>query len=322
VNKAYPTYITILHHQNPFGMLLVGRNWAAGIEYKYGFNGKENDDEIAGNNNALDFGARIYDARLGRWMSVDKYKQFYPCISPYVFCGGNPINFVDADGNVIRDKDGNIVFVPLGSMQVAHPSGSKATVTVGYIFADDGTQIMVYRNEDTEKVGWNTDCHGSSFADGIFWIDNNQVPTILAHDGYAEVDYERRIEGDKVIYADKSNNVVDSRTVTSDINKVKGQGGLEEADYVTGIDDAWDSDNKRIFRKESVDLVYTDEQISNLNTQINNEGTYGLTETSSRTAALPKQVNSKEKYVEEHYSPEKEDHDVSPSQGNDLHYPK
>ena len=62
MNKSYPTYFTSRHLHNPFGMLLEGRNWAAGSEYKYGFNGKESDDEIAGNNNALDFGARIYDA--------------------------------------------------------------------------------------------------------------------------------------------------------------------------------------------------------------------------------------------------------------------
>ena len=56
---------------SPFGMGMVGRSWEAGSGYRYGFNGKENEDEIAGNNNAIDFGARLYDSRLGRWFSCD-----------------------------------------------------------------------------------------------------------------------------------------------------------------------------------------------------------------------------------------------------------
>ncbi len=41
--------------------------------YRYGFNGKEKDDEVKGEGNSLDFGARMYDSRLGRFLSIDKY---------------------------------------------------------------------------------------------------------------------------------------------------------------------------------------------------------------------------------------------------------
>ena len=41
------------------------------VSYRFGFNGKENDNEVKGAGNSVDFGARIYDSRLGRWMSVD-----------------------------------------------------------------------------------------------------------------------------------------------------------------------------------------------------------------------------------------------------------
>jgi len=98
---------------NPLGMLLVDRNLAAGSEYKYGFNGKENDDEIAGNNNALDFGARIYDVRLGRWLSVDPIEKKYAMYSAYAFCVNNPILFVDLDGNdwFINTRTGMVVYI-------------------------------------------------------------------------------------------------------------------------------------------------------------------------------------------------------------------
>ncbi len=61
---------------------------------RMGFNGMENDDEVYGNNNALNFGARIYDPRLGRWMSIDYLTKAYAPISPYVYALDNPIIFM------------------------------------------------------------------------------------------------------------------------------------------------------------------------------------------------------------------------------------
>ena len=66
--------------------------------YLFGFNGMENDDEIAGNDNALDFGARIYDARLGRWLGIDQASELFAAESPYLFAGCNPIFFIDNNG--------------------------------------------------------------------------------------------------------------------------------------------------------------------------------------------------------------------------------
>jgi len=54
---------------SPFGMQLDGRTQSSN-SYRYGFNGMEKDDEVKGEGNSLDFGARIYDPRVGRWMST------------------------------------------------------------------------------------------------------------------------------------------------------------------------------------------------------------------------------------------------------------
>jgi len=54
------------------------------IIYDFGFNGQEMDDEIQGDGNSYDFGARTYDSRLGRWLSVDPQANSYPSYSPYV----------------------------------------------------------------------------------------------------------------------------------------------------------------------------------------------------------------------------------------------
>ncbi|HPH37715.1 MAG TPA: RHS repeat-associated core domain-containing protein, partial [Sediminibacterium sp.] len=76
--------------------IMPQRSMSSG-SYRYGFNGKENDNEVKGNGNHLDYGARVYDSRLGRWFSVDKIIK--PSFSSYQFAKGNPINFIDPDGN-------------------------------------------------------------------------------------------------------------------------------------------------------------------------------------------------------------------------------
>ncbi len=70
-------------------------------KYRWGFNGKETDNEVKGAGNSLDFGARIYDSRLGRWLSLDPLMKKYPSYSPYIYCSNNPIFFVDPDGNIV-----------------------------------------------------------------------------------------------------------------------------------------------------------------------------------------------------------------------------
>jgi RHS repeat-associated protein len=50
--------------------------------YRYGFNGKEKDEETYCDGNAYDFAARIYDERFGRWMSVDPLTSKKPNWTP------------------------------------------------------------------------------------------------------------------------------------------------------------------------------------------------------------------------------------------------
>ncbi|MBK7108192.1 MAG: RHS repeat-associated core domain-containing protein [Chitinophagales bacterium] len=96
-------------------MLIPGRQWSAGSEYRFGFNGKESDAETYGEGNAYDFGARIYDARLGRWMSVDPLQRKYPNLSPYSGFGNNPVLIVDVDG---RENFIYVVFLPSSEGQL------------------------------------------------------------------------------------------------------------------------------------------------------------------------------------------------------------
>lgn len=74
---------------------------AASVEasYQFGFNGMEKDNDTYGEGNAYDFGARIYDSRLGRWLSKDPLETRFPGISAYNFSMNCPLVFNDPDGN-------------------------------------------------------------------------------------------------------------------------------------------------------------------------------------------------------------------------------
>jgi len=84
----------------PFGMQMPGRNFSSD-KYRYGFQGQEKDDEIKGSGNSYDFGARLYDSRLGRWLAVDPLAAKYPSLSAYSFVRNCPILCYDPDGKVI-----------------------------------------------------------------------------------------------------------------------------------------------------------------------------------------------------------------------------
>ena len=82
----------------PFGMI-SRTTTASGGEYRFGFNGKENDNEVhSATGTSQDFGDRLYDNRTGRWSSVDPLALKYPYCSPYIFGLNNPIYYVDVDG--------------------------------------------------------------------------------------------------------------------------------------------------------------------------------------------------------------------------------
>jgi len=77
---------------------MPGREFSNGSEYRYGFNGKENDNEVKGKGNQQDYGMRIYDPRLGRFLSVDPLTRSYSMLTPYQFASNSPTAGIDMDG--------------------------------------------------------------------------------------------------------------------------------------------------------------------------------------------------------------------------------
>jgi RHS repeat-associated protein len=107
------------HNYYPFGLKHNGYNGGSNGQrhHKYMFGGKELQDEIVGSNSfeVYDFGARNYDASLGRWMNVDPLAEAQYEYSLYSFTFNNPIMFNDPTGMIGEsthtDKDGNVIAV-------------------------------------------------------------------------------------------------------------------------------------------------------------------------------------------------------------------
>jgi RHS repeat-associated protein len=114
-------------------MIMPGRTFtAATSNYRYGFNGKEKDNEVKGEGNQYDYGMRIYDPRVGRFLSTDPLQKQYPELTPYQFASNSPIEAIDLDGlemYAINRKTGQTASGPLN---IASFPASQGWITGSY----------------------------------------------------------------------------------------------------------------------------------------------------------------------------------------------
>ena len=95
-----------VNHYYPFGGIIADISTDGDVQ-KYKYNGKELD--LMHGLNTYDYGARQYNPVTARWDRVDPLCEKYYSVSPYNYCGGKPIRFIDIDGFVWKDINGNII---------------------------------------------------------------------------------------------------------------------------------------------------------------------------------------------------------------------
>ncbi len=95
----------------PFGLVMNGisSKAAGGINNNYKYNGKELQNGEFSDRSGLeeyDYGARFYDAQIGRWGVIDGKSEVYYSLSPFNYVGNSPTNAIDIDGNLFIFANG------------------------------------------------------------------------------------------------------------------------------------------------------------------------------------------------------------------------
>lgn len=82
---------------HPFGMMIEERSTTY-QPYRFGFQGQEQDNILKGDGNSISFSYRIYDTRLGKFLSVDPLFHEYPWNSTYSFAENRIVDGIDLEG--------------------------------------------------------------------------------------------------------------------------------------------------------------------------------------------------------------------------------
>ena len=168
-----------VNHYYPFGGLF-GES-TNGDTQRFKYNGKEL--ERMHGLDWYDYGARHYDAAIGCWTTMDPLCEKYYNLSPYVYCGNNPIKFMDLHGdslilsgskediratadvyekglggyyNISVSKSGNVKMMPNMDMNPINMTKSQAimfTTLSKIVLSDKKTTIKVTNNSESVIIG-------------------------------------------------------------------------------------------------------------------------------------------------------------------------
>ena len=127
---------------------------------------------------------------------------------------------MDPDGRMQRDENGDLLFIPdideqgnIQQEQKGYLGKDSINVIPGFLLTDDGEKVRAYKNNSGDER-FDTNCHGTTFADGEYWVESDQVQTILEHEYeiIPKPDFNSR-KGDVLIFRNEKNLIHHSSTV-------------------------------------------------------------------------------------------------------------
>jgi len=127
--------------------------WNFGLRFH--FNGKETDNETQ----TQDYGFRIYNYRLSRFLSVDPLTRNYAFYTPYQFAGNKPIVAVDLDGRedlwyqYIKQNDGTLLLAGT-HFDVNESTRNMLKHTTGQEIPNTGILQTVENGNSTQVVAY------------------------------------------------------------------------------------------------------------------------------------------------------------------------
>ena len=171
-NKYRPDIVSATGYY-PYGSQLPGRNESTGI-FGHGFQGREKDDELKGEGNSYYFKERMYDPRLGRWLSVDPKAKKFPGQSPYIGMAANPVSRIDNKGGEDHPAcsvDWQIALSNDRELQKGKQDGIVSKATYGDAYAiNTGEAIFAYKTIEKSDVN-----KLSRMSPAFRYSENNEV---------------------------------------------------------------------------------------------------------------------------------------------------
>jgi len=108
---------------------------------------------VNGAGNQVDYGMRVYDSRIGKFLSVDPLRQKYPWYTPYQFAGNTPIWAIDIDGREPKpfNQWGTWVNCTERNSYTSEQKNDVNVVNFGDFYGDDKNYIAVRDQNDVKK---------------------------------------------------------------------------------------------------------------------------------------------------------------------------
>ena len=201
----------------PFGERCPESTYAISAVNRYKYNGKE--EQTVGDLGMLDYGARMYQAGIGRWFVPDPLAEKYYSVSPYAYCRNNPIRFVDPDGmkidTTMLSKDQMAIYKGATDALV-ESSNLFATMyrsleQSSEVYAIEFGQTALNQSGSHVSGQFMSNKNGGGtvmFLEGMSYIDGNVLIEELFHayqhdnrDGYQQGDFNREFEAKVAVTA-------------------------------------------------------------------------------------------------------------------------
>ena len=139
LDPAAPAFVSQFSDYDPWGLPLWGGLSGGAGTNRLQFNGKEAVGELG--KGLFDFGARGYDAQIGRWGVVDPMAEVYDSYSPFVFGLNNPLRFIDPDGRAITPIEGGVRFTGSDIGPVLQAIQSQEIKAIHFVYENETPQI-------------------------------------------------------------------------------------------------------------------------------------------------------------------------------------